>query len=431
MPPPVTVDEEELRKAIEAALQEGYPPPGKPGVMSAVGVAARRLNICRSTVSSIMSRWKASGREPDWTLWKRPGSRPLPTPKVALFQLRDTILRLLASGREVSLETLAMAAGVSEAHVKNELREMRAAGYRLRLSADAAMIDLSRPLPKAEDGEYAATFTTDGAGEITFGFVSDIHVGSKYFREDVLADIFRRFADDGVRNVVVPGNYLEGERASADHRRDLTQHGLEAQVDALVQAWPALKDTTTYALWGDDHEGWWAQSIGLDVGAYVEAAFRRAGRADWIDIGFRQSPLLVQHAVTGKASVVMVDHPGGGSAYAVSYRPQKIVEAFGPGEKPDVIIMGHYHKMEFLNVRGVWVVQAGCVQDQTRFMGKIPTEAHIGGGTLTMRLDPATGATVEAAVRFYRYFGRGYYAGRWSLHGSPKRIPLKKGAQRH
>ena len=59
-------------------------------------------------------------------------------------------------------------------------------------------------------------------------------------------------------------------------------------------------------------------------------------------------------------------HPGGGSSYALSYRIQKIIESLDSDNKPDCLLVGHFHKAFTLPAyRGVAAVAAGCTQRQT------------------------------------------------------------------
>jgi len=83
-------------------------------------------------------------------------------------------------------------------------------------------------------------------------------------------------------------------------------------------------------------------------------------------------------AKKGKSTIRIV-HPGGGSSYAISYTSQKLVESYSPGEKPNILLMGHYHKMAFDYIRGVYVVQGGCTMDQSPFIRKKRLDAHVGG----------------------------------------------------
>lgn len=183
---------------------------------------------------------------------------------------------------------------------------------------------------------------------------------------------------------------------------------------------------STYAVSGDDHEGWYGQREGVDIGKYAENAMREEGRDDWHNLGFIEAHIRLVNANTGKSSILTVMHPGGGSAYAISYQPQKLVESLEGGEKPAVLMLGHYHKLSANNIRNVWVVQTGCTQDQTTFMKKKRIDAHVGGLITKLYQDPETGAIVRFMPDMLRYFNRGYYGNkRWSYSGDvdlPRRI---------
>jgi hypothetical protein len=152
-------------------------------------------------------------------------------------------------------------------------------------------------------------------------------------------------------------------------------------------------------------------------------AMNDQGREDWIDLGYMEAHVRLVNKNSGMAAVLSVIHPGGGSAYAISYAPQKIVEALDGGEKPAVMLVGHYHKMEAANIRNVWVLQTGCTQDQTPFMRKKKLAAHVGGCMVELTQDPETGAIIDFVPHMWRRFNRGYYGNRWSPFGPVTKPP--------
>jgi hypothetical protein len=259
-----------------------------------------------------------------------------------------------------------------------------------------------------------------------FGAAGDQHIGSKYHREDVAADLYRKFAEAEVDRVFNTGNWIEGD--ARFNQFDVEAHGLEAQCRLLAEKFPQV-GLDTYAVWGDDHEGWYAQREGVDVGRYAESVMRAAGREDWFDLGFMEANVELINANTGQKAIMAVVHPGGGSAYALSYSIQKIVESYEGGEKPHVGLYGHYHKMWAGLIRNVWVAQTGCAQDQTVFMRKKRLEAHVGGLLLTLKQDPETGSITGFQPEMFRYFNRDWYMkegranGRWSYSGPIQRMP--------
>jgi hypothetical protein len=253
-----------------------------------------------------------------------------------------------------------------------------------------------------------------------FGAAGDLHAGSKYCRWDVREDLYKKFIDAGAQCNFDTGNWIDGEARFNTY--DLEVHGLHAQCKLLAKKHP--KGLPTYAVWGDDHEGWYVARDGIDVGRYNESIMREAGH-DWHDLGFMEAHVVLRNANSGKSAIMAVCHPGGGSAYALSYTVQKIIESLEGGEKPAVGLYGHYHKLMAANVRNVWALQTGCQQDQSTFMRKKRLEAHVGGILVGLRQDPRTGAIVSCTPELIRYFNREYYvagSGRWSKHGDVRKL---------
>ena len=259
------------------------------------------------------------------------------------------------------------------------------------------------------------TFVTNADNTFTFGASGDQHLCSKYERLDVLNSLYDTFEAEGCRTVFNTGNWVDGEARFNLH--DLHTHGMDAQMRYLAHAFPRRDGITTYAVAGDDHEGWYAQREGVDIGKYAERTMRDAGRTDWVDLGYMEAPVRLVNANTGKEAIISIVHPGGGSSYALSYAIQKIIESLDGGEKPAVHISGHYHKLWSGNIRNVWCAQTGTTQDQTTFMRKKKLEAHVGGLVIKLTQDPATGAITRFRPEILRFFNRGYYANRWSSSG--------------
>jgi len=80
--------------------------------------------------------------------------------------------------------------------------------------------------------------------------------------------------------------------------------------------------------------------------------------------------------------ILRLSHPGGGTAYALSYKPQKYAESLSGGEKPHIVGIGHYHKVEQLFYRNIHIFQVGCWEGQTPFMRRKNLAAMLGGWIL-------------------------------------------------
>lgn len=298
----------------------------------------------------------------------------------------------------------------------------------------------SLPMPEIEVPPYAIQHdilpigtSTNAKWELvslpdnTFRFaaIGDLHAASKYCRWDVREDLMRRAERFKAQAIFDTGNWIDGEMRF--NRYDLEAVGLDEQVQMLADRYPKTK-IPTYAVTGADHEGWYVKNNGIDIGMYTESVMQEAGHK-WINLGFMEADIILKNYNTGKKNILRVVHPGGGSSYALSYRPQKIIESYEGGEKPAILLMGHYHKLDFGLVRNVWYVQTGCAQDQTPFMRQKSIEAHVGGFLIECEQDPKTGAIVSFTPQARRYFNRAFYFAegsgnkRWVASGPVKKTP--------
>lgn len=289
-------------------------------------------------------------------------------------------------------------------------------------------IDFAPPVATVSGAKWVMTSTKDN--KFVFGAMGDLHAASKYTRWEVREDLMRRAVDAGASCIFDTGNWIDGE--APFNRYDIETVGCDAQVNLLAQRYPKV-GIPTYAVTGDDHEGWYIRREGIDIGRYTESVMQDAGH-DWHDLGYMEADVVLQNANSGKTAILRVVHPGGGSSYAISYRPQKIIESYEGGEKPQVALYGHYHKLDAGNVRNVWFGQTGCAQDQTPFMRKKSIEAHVGGLVIELEQDPKTGSIIGFKPDMRRYFNRSAYVaegranGRWSGHGKVSMIPRRVGA---
>ncbi|BAQ16096.1 hypothetical protein GL4_0633 [Methyloceanibacter caenitepidi] len=381
---------------------------------------------------STLRRWYKWGLEEGFTV-----DVPAPPAAEAVVAGEDTAaspetVRLLLAKRPHSLAELSKAAESSIGEVLNCVDELLDQGVNIHRRGDVYEIPKDVQPAFAKHGKLQYVSRPDNT--FLFGASGDQHIGSKYARYDALDDLYDRFEAAGVDRVFNTGNWIDGD--ARFNKFDVEAHGLEAQCALLADRFPKRDGIETYAIWGDDHEGWYAQREGVDVGRYAEGVMTQAGREDWHDIGFMESHIELVNANTGATAILAVVHPGGGSAYALSYSIQKIVESYEGGEKPNVALYGHYHKLWAGLIRNVWVAQTGCTQDQTVFMRKKRLEAHVGGLICGLEQDPETGAILSFSPQIIRYFNEAWYAregranDRWSYTKPARMLPRSPSAIR-
>jgi hypothetical protein len=410
----------QLIELCEELLRQGFVPRGvnvPGGMRGAWAEAAHKMGYASTGVAALLARVeKAAKRQVRWGLYNPAKTKTAPRVKAAAMSVDD--VRDLLLRRDVSVAMLADKLGIPDDPTRVDrltdwVTAQKALGHNVSIRSGLVRIDRTMPSAKVS-GREPTVILSDKNNRFVFGASGDQHLCSKYARLDVLNDLYDRFARAGVQHVFNTGNWIDGEARFNTH--DLLVHGFEAQLRYLAEHFPKRRGIQTHAVWGDDHEGWYGQRFGVDVGLRAEQMMRAAGRTDWHDLGFMEAHVVLRNANTGKEATMLVVHPGGGSAYATSYTMQKLVESLDGGEKPAILLAGHYHKLEILNARNVFTAQTGTTQDQTPFMRKKKLEAHVGGLLLRCEQDPETGAIIELNG-LQRYFVQGYYNGRWSPSG--------------
>ena len=318
----------------------------------------------------------------------------------------DALRKRLALGGQ-TLGSLADHFDVAPRRVDEALEYLKA--RHLLVEESAAGLGLAQTiLPPPET--YAIDTLRYKRQEFAIGILADTHLGSKYERLDVLNDLFDRFAAAGAENVYVAGNWIDGS-GRRFNQHDIYVHGVHAQVANFLDKWPRHLGITTHVLSGDDHEGWFVQDAFTNIGHVLEDEAVRAGRDDIRDLGYMERD--VEFVAEGGTSRMRVIHAGGGSAYATSYSVQKIAESYTGGEKPQILIAGHYHKWNYDYPREIHAIQPGCVQRQTPFMRKRRLPAHVGGALLWLTQNER-GVFTSVKVEWMAYFDQTFYAFGWS-----------------
>jgi hypothetical protein len=363
---------------------------------------ARRTGILVRTLQTWQINHKA-GRVFDGGRWvlREAG---VATPSVDLAsQLREYLRRC---GKQQTVEQLADQFGVPPKDVRGALTTLEQEAALVKVDGDVvALDDTVHPTYKPERIDFRKYVET----EMSFGVTGDNHIGSKYERLDVLETLFDRWESEGITTVYQCGNIIDGE-CKGINENDIYVHGFEGQIANLIEKWPKREGMTTYFITGNCHEGWYIKREHVNVGKRIEQSARDAGRDDLRFLGHLEHDLDFEQE-GGKARVRLF-HAGGGSAYATSYKPQKIVESYQGGEKPNALWIGHFHKYDTGYPREVWECQVGCTQDQTPWMRQHNIAAHLGG--LTVRLQQnSLGIFTSYTVTWMPFYDRKFYAVHW------------------
>lgn len=315
------------------------------------------------------------------------------------------VRRVLRSGA-ANVAEIAEALRAERKHVAGVVAQMKKSAALLMETPDGR-IDLISSV-----NLETRTHEMKGArGEWTheIGFVTDNHLCNKHSRVDVLNAAYDHFERSGITRVFNAGNWIDGE-ARFNKTELITSPGMDRQLDYLINVYPQRKGIVTHYIAGDDHEGWYQQREGVEVGKYLELRAKEQGRHDLKYLGYAEADIRLKFGA-GDA-VMRVVHPGGGSAYAISYTDQKRAESYHGGEKPHVELVGHYHKWNHGYPREIHTVQGGCTCDQTMFMRKKRLQAHVGFAVVKIK-QRQDGAIERFAAEWFPFYDRGFYEQRF------------------
>jgi len=191
-----------------------------------------------------------------------------------------------------------------------------------------------------------------------FGVVSDTHMGSRFQQLTHLHSAYDLFAEEGINTVLHAGDISDGQHVYRGHEYELFVHGATAQSKYIAKRYPHREGITTHFIAGNHDDDHWKRA-GVDIGEMI---------------ALRRDDLVYEGLYGAKVSIngcldVYLHHPDGGVAYARSYKPQKMVEQFAPGEKPRMLIQGHYHTGCTLPMyRNVFAMMVACFQAQTPYL---------------------------------------------------------------
>ncbi|MFH1498196.1 MAG: hypothetical protein ABII82_10265 [Verrucomicrobiota bacterium] len=227
---------------------------------------------------------------------------------------------------------------------------------------------------------------------IRFGLTGDRHTGSLYHHAAALAAFYEYCRSEGIGTIYDCGDILAGHRVYRGQDFEVRDLGFEAQLARLAQDAP--RSIRTKFITGN-HDASFKHLAGVPVGKMIaetvpeyEFLGEEQARVEW------QTP-------HGPFRLMLV-HPGGGTAYALSYKVQKIIESLEGGTKPDLLGIGHFHKAEMIpSYRNVCGVQVGTFERQTPFMARGGLSAHVGGWVIEATVGKGHNRIRGEFVAFY------------------------------
>ena len=216
----------------------------------------------------------------------------------------------------------------------------------------------------------------DGTETIKFAIMGDTQIGSKYSQLTYLHNFYDLCEKEGITDVYHTGDITDGLKMRPGHEYELNEYSADGQLEAVVKHYPKREGITTHFITGN-HDASLYKHVGYDIGKAI--AIRRP------DMKYLGRDCAVINLTPN--CTLELRHPWDGTAYALSYKMQKMIEAMESDSKPNILAVGHYHKAEYLFYRNVHALQTGCFQGQTPFTRGKGISVHMGGWIVTIRVD--------------------------------------------
>lgn len=189
--------------------------------------------------------------------------------------------------------------------------------------------------------------------------VSDTHLGNIHQQLHFLNQIYEEAYKRDIKLVLHCGDLVDGNYTNRPEQpRQQFLHGFDEQIGYVVDMYPNVKGIITKFILGS-HDETHYKNDQATAGFWIPKC-----RKDMIYLGQDTATLDINKIK------IMIDHPGGGCSKALSYQLQKRIELLESGNKPKILLTGHYHKsynFVYRNVRGILV---GSCCDTTQFQHK-------------------------------------------------------------
>ena len=206
--------------------------------------------------------------------------------------------------------------------------------------------------------------------------VSDTHFGNIHNQVHLLNELYQEAYNRGITTVLHVGDLTDGNYPNRpENPRQQFLHGFDEQVGYVVDMYPKIDGITTYYILGSHDETHYKNGQST-VDFWVSRC-----RDDMKFLGQDTGEILIN-----KVKYVL-DHPGGGSAQALSYKPQKRIEILESHNKPKVLLIGHYHKSYAFTYRNVQCIQIPTLCTKTQFQQKQGLINAVGGYFLKVYSD--------------------------------------------
>lgn len=274
-----------------------------------------------------------------------------------------------------SLEDTTEMFGLTEDEVFSEVTRMRLLGYDVHIWLESGTTFL-QIFKKIKENTKSFSRLYDGE-EFKIAILSDTHMGHLKHDNEALHAFYKYAHAQGITDFYHAGDIVDGYYKNRDSSiYEQYAVGFDRQLDDVVQNYPHIPGVTTYFITGN-HDVTHVRNGGANIGRAIASE-----RDDLIYLGHNFAKVWLTEEVD-----LNLIHPGDGSAYSVSLRAQKIIDAASGKRRSKIMAIGHYHKMDWIYWDGVHAFTMPSFIHQTEFMETKNLKSYVGAYILTIKVD--------------------------------------------
>jgi len=318
-----------------------------------------------------------------------------PMPKVeasGLTALEESVLNMVRSN-PISVGEVSRQIDRSRETVIETIDSLRDKSYEVELDETSHQVSI----PQVPNKEFKPTEFKYFRKYYRVGLVSDTQLGSKYQQLTLLYDAYAEFRKQKVDFALHAGDVFDGVGVYSGQDVEIFLHDPygDEQIEYVDKNYPQA-DFRTYLIGGQHDRVFWKRR-GRNV---IEALCKK--RKDLVNRGFYKAEFSVKGLRVG------LMHPGGGVAYARSYKMQKIIEnmvgfiASIPTAKAPVLqLFGHWHiPCHLPSYMGIDAVSLPCFQSQTPYLEQKGLMPVVGYAIAEISLDKESNLS-KTTINFY------------------------------
>lgn len=246
--------------------------------------------------------------------------------------------------------------------------------------------------------DSAYTIPSDHTKLLVFG---DTHIGNKGYDPKIMNTMAKVAKGEDIDYILCTGDIADGwyqNRPASIFEQDAI--GFENQLEKSVKEFSKLGDSGKPLIYitGNHEYNTFVRGAGVEFGNIFKLRLDELG-IDNTYLGNAEGDVKL-----GTGTKIKLIHPDGGTAYAISYKSQKIIESLqgSDGKLPDVALIGHFHKSEYIPYMGVQAFQTGTLCGQTKFMRGKGISAHKGFWVLDLYSNK-NGSVAKVIPEFYSF----------------------------